>query len=650
VPSRWRCCLQWIAERKDTGFSFENLVLNHREWSTCPCKMHRQRSSSVPPSFSRFDAITAVAASGQESSYGDEPVTTRSQSVLVVEDNEGDAGLLIEYLSEARMEIRHVVCVADAVQALADRSFDFVISDLMLPDAQGLDSVRRLAPLSRNAPLIVFTGLDDEELALRAVQQGAQDYLVKGEVDPAMLRRTLRHARERKQVFDRLVHLNRHDILTGAVNRATLRDFIEASLVRARDEGVMFALLYIDLDRFKTINDNLGHDVGDEVLKRVALRLRQAVSESDVVARLGGDEFAVLLRELVSGSGALEAAKKILGDLEIPMVLRAGTIVVTASIGVACYPEVSTSADDLLKVADAAMYQAKKSGRNNALISGEMIEDRGGRAAMEADLQHALERGEFALHFQPQLMVSGRRVVGFEALLRWFRRGSTLVAPSSFIPLLEESGRIVAIGDWVIEAACRQLAIWRASGRSQLRMAVNLSARQFDRDGLVASVQRCIRTFDIPAYCLELEITESMLMSDASRTCVVLAELRDLGVRVAIDDFGTGFSSLSYLNQFSVDCLKIDRSFIHQMHAGDERSMITTAIVALGHNLGLEVIAEGVETMEQLTLLAESRCDLMQGYLLGRPDVAASFHDTGSAMIRDEGGKTIRMRRVREIK
>jgi diguanylate cyclase (GGDEF)-like protein len=387
--------------------------------------------------------------------------------------------------------------------------------------------------------------------------------------------------------------------------------------------------MYVDLDRFKAINDTCGHDVGDAVLCEVAERLHQAVRTSDVVARLGGDEFAVLLEDLCPASCPFELAERIRASLEQPIEVDGHKLVVTASIGVALYPEITGSIDDLLKAADAAMYLAKGRGRNNVQLSGAVPAELRARLAVAADLQHALERGELALQFQPQYTVDCQRVVAFEALLRWNRHGTVPMSPAEFIPLLEQNGRIVAVGEWVLQRACEQLAGWRAAGWTELRVAVNLSARQIAHPGLVACVERCLQRNGVPASRIELEITESMLMGDVHQATAVLGELRALGVRLAIDDFGTGHSSLAYLSRFAVDCLKIDRSFIHGVNADRERALIASTIVTLGHHLGLQVVAEGVETAEQLAFLSENHCDLVQGYLMGRPADAATFLDVG---------------------
>jgi diguanylate cyclase (GGDEF)-like protein len=582
-----------------------------------------------------FDPLELVTALGDAFDLHERRTRQRATSldqarVLLVEDNEGDAELVTEYLSEIwGAVVSRATRVEDAVRAIRDHTYHFIISDLTLPDARGLDAVRQLQPLAADTPFIVLTGIDDENLALQAVQQGAQDYLVKGQIDAPSLRRTLRHARERKQVYNRLFHLTRHDPLTGAANRAALRERLESALARARRRAQSFAVLFVDLDRFKAINDTCGHDVGDAVLCEVAERLHQAVRTTDVVARLGGDEFAVVLEDLFPTSCPFEVAERIRTSLEQPIDVDGHKLVVTASIGVALYPEITGTIDDILKAADTAMYVAKGRGRNNVQLSGEVPTELRARLAVAADLQHALERGELSLHFQPQYTVDCRQVVAFEALLRWNRNGNVPVPPAEFIPLLEQNGRIIAVGEWVLDRACAQLAGWRTAGWTELRVAVNLSARQIAQSDLVGCVQRCLRRHDVPARCIELEITESMLMGDVQQATAVLGELRALGVRLAIDDFGTGYSSLSYLSRFAVDCLKIDRSFIHEVNADRERALITSAIVTLGHHLGLQVIAEGVETTEQLAFLTEHRCDLVQGFLLGRPAEAATFHDAG---------------------
>jgi diguanylate cyclase (GGDEF)-like protein len=572
-------------------------------------------------------------------------------AVLIIQGCERDALLLTASLSEAGSIVHRARCLQDAVRALQHHRFDFVLSDLSLPDATGLDCVRQLHPLAAGAPLIVLTGIGEEDLGVQAIQAGAQDYLMSGQVDPGALRRTLRHARERKRMQDQLVHLTRHDALTGAVNRAALREHVAAALIRVARRDTPLAVMYLDLDRFKVINDHWGHDAGDTVLREVVVRLRSAVRSTDVVARLGGDEFAVLLDDFGSRPALHELAQRILRCLEAPIELSGARVAITGTIGVACSGERLRSADDLLSAADSAMYRAKRRGRNHVLVAEHDDAARHARELFTTDLHHALERGELVLHFQPQFAVMGERLVGFEALLRWQRPGNALVPPSEFIALLEDSGGIIAVGEWVIERACEQLAAWRSVGRSGIRIAVNLSARQFAGEQLVEWTRHCLQRFDVPARCLELEITETNLMANTQQTCAILAELRALGVRLAIDDFGTGFSSLAYLSQFAVDCLKIDRSLIEQLHVRGDGEVITNAIIALGHHLGLEIVAEGVETEEQLASLTAGRCDLIQGYLLGHPTTAQVLDASAiwsQAAPAPEPATTTRLRRLRE--
>ncbi|MCE9579401.1 MAG: bifunctional diguanylate cyclase/phosphodiesterase, partial [Deltaproteobacteria bacterium] len=353
--------------------------------------------------------------------------------------------------------------------------------------------------------------------------------------------------------------------------------------------------------------------------------MQELVRSSDVVARVGGDEFAVFLDDLDRTSRPVEVADRIVRALARPIHVADRALVVTASIGVACYPDVTGTVDDLLKAADSAMYLAKTCGRDNVQVYGASTAAAQERLALVAEVQHALERDEFSLHFQPQYALEDRRLVAFEALLRWRRASGEDVSPVTFVPMLEENGLIVAVGAWVLERACAQLAAWRADGHTSLRMAVNLSARQLERAGLVDCVGKCLARHQLPPPCLELEITESTLMNDVARTAAVLSELRAMGVRLAIDDFGTGYSSLAYLTRFAIDALKIDRSFVDNVTLDEERATVTRAIVTLGHHLGLEVVAEGVETVEQLAFLTAIGCDLAQGYLLGRPAVAAPF-------------------------
>ncbi len=439
---------------------------------------------------------------------------------------------------------------------------------------------------------------------------------------------------ERKRAAAKIEHMALHDSLTGLPNRVLLQDRAGRALLRAQRNSGGFALMLLDLDRFKQINDTLGHAAGDDVLKTVAQRLVHTVRASDTVVRMGGDEFAILLPEVMHAEQALEVANKILAAMAEDMLAAGHRLQVTPSVGVALFPEHGNELSTLLRNADAAMYDAKARGRNAAsLYCAAMSSQANMQFEMQAALRQALARDEFVLHYQPLVDADTGEVRALEALLRWQHPQRGLVPPADFIPLAEDTGLIVPIGTWVLGQACTDLARLRAQGRPGLRVAVNLSPRQFMADGLEESVVAALQATGLPGDALELEITESVLMSSLERTQLILSRLRALGVRFAIDDFGTGYSSLSYLANFPVQTVKVDRSFVRQIDSGEGTALLASAIVAMAHSLGLDVVAEGVETPAQCNHLIEVKCELLQGYLFSKP---VRFEQLAAAMAHAE--------------
>ena len=515
----------------------------------------------------------------------------------------------------------HAQSLSHAIEMLAERAFRLAVVDLELADSGGLETVLSLRHTVPELPLVVLGVLDDELVQNQVLKAGAQDYLVKSRLDEYNLRRSVRYALERKELEDRLTFLSQSDPVTGLPNRASLLQFLGRAVSRARSQDAKVAVLLLDLDRFKIVNDSLGHDMGDRLLKVVADRLRENLRDVDIVARLGGDEFAILLEGVSSDDEAVATAQRLLEALTPPARLNDYEIASTGSIGVALYPDHAESATELLQRADRAMYRAKQNGRDGyALYSDENEESRSGvleRLTFESGIRHALERDEYVVFFQPQLTLDRKRLVAVEALVRWNHPKAGLIPPGRFIPFLESSGLIKGVGDWVLRTSCHQVKLWQDEVFPELRLSVNLSARQFEGTDLVATVERALSESGLPATDLELEITESLLMRDTERTRATLQELKALGVRIAIDDFGTGYSSLAYLTTFPLDCLKIDRSFVHDITTNDDDRTVAEAIIGLGHNLRLDVVAEGVETEEQLGLL--SGCDGFQGFLISRP-------------------------------
>jgi diguanylate cyclase (GGDEF)-like protein/PAS domain S-box-containing protein len=429
-----------------------------------------------------------------------------------------------------------------------------------------------------------------------------------------------------KQYEERLHHLAHHDALTGLPNRVLFQQRFRESVGRARRSGGQTAVLFLDLDHFKNINDSLGHDVGDRLLLAVGKRLTENVREVDTVARFGGDEFALLLDFFEDNRALATVAQKLIDALARPFQIGEHQFFISASIGISCYPQDGKDIEVLFKNADTAMYRAKTEGRNNyQFFSVEMNARMLENLLMSNGLRRALERGEFLLHFQPRLDLVTGRVSGAEALIRWANPEMGLVPPGRFIPLAEESGLIEPIGEWVLKAACRQMRAWLDAGLPMERIAVNLSARQFRHPDLTRRVAAILRETGLPARHLELEVTESMVMHDPEKTTALLAGIKAMGIAIAIDDFGTGYSSLSYLKRFPIDFLKIDQSFVRGVPDDADDAAIVRAIVAMAKSLKLRVIAEGVETPEQRAFLEAQGCEEGQGYLFSRPVPAADF-------------------------
>ena len=425
---------------------------------------------------------------------------------------------------------------------------------------------------------------------------------------------------------EKIRYMAHHDALTQLPNRLLLQDRIGQAIAKAKRNDEVLALLFVDLDHFKTINDSLGHPIGDRLLQAVARRLLACTRAADTVARIGGDEFVVLLGDLDRPETARHVAQKVLEALSEPLALDGHALQVTPSIGIAAYPSDGEDVETLMRNADTAMYHAKQVGRNNfQFFTQAMNEAAQQRLQLENDLRYAVERGELVLLYQPQLDLRSGGIVGFEALVRWRHPQRGMVAPSEFIPAAEETGLIGAIGEWVLRAACAQAIDWHGAGHTTLQAAVNCSAKQFQEDGFVALIDDILRSSGMPAQRLELEITESVIIHHTAEVNARFQALEDMGVRISIDDFGTGYSSLSYLKRLSIHQLKIDQSFVRDIGTDPNDAAIVSAIVTIAHALGLEVVAEGVETAEQLSFLRAVGCDVAQGYLFSKPMPADEF-------------------------
>jgi diguanylate cyclase (GGDEF)-like protein/PAS domain S-box-containing protein len=680
--------------------------------------------------------------------------------LLLVEDNPADARLLQEMLNERDLngtEVSHVTTMSDAESHLGRHVFDIIVLDLGLPDAQGLEAVRRTHAAAPRLPLVVLTALDDESLAAQALQEGAQDYLIKGQIEPRGLLRALRYAIERKNmeealfaekeraqvtlncigdavvctdilgaitflnpvaetitgwslteaagqpitevfrtlnatsteptettaelailqirsvhlppscvlirrdgleipiedsiaaIHDRqgqaigavivfrdvsvaramarqITHSAEHDFLTGLPNRMLLNDRISQAIASARRHTRHVAALFLDLDGFKHINDSLGHPIGDKLLQSVANRLVACVRGADTVSRQGGDEFVVLLPDLQHAQDAAVMAGRILRDVAKPHLVDQHELHVTTSIGVSVFPDDGSDAETLIKNADTAMYQAKENGRQSFQFFKPAMNARAvERQSIEEGLRRALERQEFTLHYQPKIYIKTGAITGAEALIRWTHPTRGPISPAQFIPIAEDCGLILPIGRWVLRHAAQQAQAWVDAGLRPTTMAVNVSAMEFRHDDFLRGLFAILDESRLAPRALELELTESVLMKRVASTALILQTLRKRGVQVAIDDFGTGYSSLSYLRKFPIDTLKIDQSFVAQIDSGDDDAAIVTAVLGMARSLKLRVVAEGVETFEQLAFLHARHCEEAQGYYFSRPVPAEQF-------------------------
>jgi diguanylate cyclase (GGDEF)-like protein len=469
--------------------------------------------------------------------------------------------------------------------------------------------------------LVIVSSWEDEAISLRSVKAGAQDYLVKGHIDGANLHRVIRYAIERKRTELELVRLAHYDQLTSLPNRTLLRERVDHALARAMRSGSGVATLILDMDRFKEINDTLGHEVGDKLLIEAGQRIRASVRDQDTVARLGGDEFAVILEGVSEAREVLPVIERIIRSLSEVTAVGGHEVNSSTSVGIAMYPENGSDLSELLRAADLAMYQAKSAGRGGyRFFADAMQEEAQSRHALEWALRRAVETGEFELFYQPQICLRTGTVIGVEALLRWMSPTRGLLTPYHFIAGLEEFGLINEVGEWVLQTACEQVRKWHAMDLEPMRIGVNVSAQQFEDPLLIDKIRGALKETRMPPELLELELTESCLMSDPAQAGALLREIREVGVRISIDDFGTGYSSLTYLNEFPLNALKIDKSFVQSVESNDRGGPISNMIIGLGQNLGLEVIAEGVETEGQLRYMREHGCDIAQGYFYARPE------------------------------
>ena len=565
-----------------------------------------------------------------------------SAVVLVVDDDLSTRVALRCALQRDGFKVEEAADGQQALDMMERICPDVVLMDVMMPVMDGFTASARLQELPYGAavPVVMITALEDKASIERAFAAGASDYITKP-IHFAVVSQRVRRIVEASRAERHVRHLAYNDVLTGLPNRAQFMDLLDQHISRVRHNGHTLAVLFLDLDRFKNVNDTLGHDVGDRLLIAVARRIRHSVRANDCVARFGGDEYMVLLEDLVSSTAASIASQKICRALSRPFEIEGHDIYVSTSIGISLYPDDGRDVGTLLKHADSAMYRAKKDCTCYSFYEPGMEAVISEHMKMEGALRRAEERNELVVFYQPQALLATGALYGMEALVRWNHPERGLVPPVKFIPLAEETGQIVSLGAWVLRTACAQAKSWAEAG-TPLVVAVNLSGLQLRQCGFVDSVKAVLAETGLDPACLELEITESVLMEQAKETLSTLHQLKDIGVRLAIDDFGTGYSSLSYLKRFPVDTLKIDRSFVSDVISDPDDAALVTGIIALAHSLRLKVVAEGVEDAEQRDFLVRCGCDSIQGYLLGQPVppeifwskmLSADFGQTWSAPI-----------------
>ncbi len=522
-----------------------------------------------------------------------------------------------------------------ALSEILSEIYDICLINYEIANKQGLLLLCEANSHQCNTPLILLTDHDDTEIDLLAMVSGATDYLVKSTLNAQLLERSIRYGIERKQTEKKLLLANEqnrrlaeYDTLTGLANRNLFNKTLTEILARAKRSNLVVAVLFLDLDNFKAINDSLGHDIGDLLLQDIATRLRQSLRKTDPIFRLGGDEFTIIIEGDYDMNKIATVAEKIIHLIRQVFVLRGNQVFITASVGIATSLHLNLDAETLLKSADTAMYSEKqKGGNNHQFFTAKLNQQVLRRIAVEKNLRHAMEKKEFFLHYQPRVDLRTGLIVGVEALARWHNSELHTVPPLDFIPVAEDTGMICMLGEWVIQTACEQLQAWRAQGITQLpRMSVNLSIRQLNQENLVEVIQHILAVTQIAPAQLELEITESTIMNQPEANIAILDQLHALGITIAVDDFGTGYSSLAYLKLLPLDALKIDRMFVQDILL-DNNAVLVKAIITLGKSLGLLVVAEGVETKQQLDFLREHQCDEMQGYYFSQPVSADALTD-----------------------
>ncbi len=547
--------------------------------------------------------------------------------VLVVEAGDSASRMLRSAPSAGGFEVALAADVESAFSQLRGQVFDVAVLDLSLPEGNGVELLMKANEVLQALPVVVLADQPDEALALEALRFGAQDYLCKERIDAEDLARSVRHSLERHHLKVQLSearrrehHLATHDALTGLPNRHWLDEYLKRMIAAATRRGTGLAVLFLDLDGFKRVNDTLGHRAGDHLLKEVATRLSAVSRQNDAITRLGGDEFILMISDFADTHTPAQFAQKILQAVEQPYRVEGTDQWLTGSIGIALASSDGDTPEELIRCADIAMYQAKAEGRNRYFFYREGLNrEVAERASLVTGLREALNQDHLLLHYQPQIDLLSGELIGAEALIRWQHPERGLVSPGEFVPIAEESGLMGPIGLWVMRRALEERHRWQAAGHRGLRISVNVSAQQLSKEGFSGEVAQLLQEVGVGDGALEIEITESAVLSRAETIAQNLAALRTLGVGVALDDFGTGYSSLTLLQRLPVDTLKIDRSFVSKILTDQTTRVIVASLIELSKQLGITPVAEGVETDEDVDQLHALGCRQLQGYLLAKP-------------------------------
>lgn len=554
----------------------------------------------------------------------------RVRILLIVEEH-AEYRLLEHLLSSVRLnryQLSWCSTFGDAFKRITSQEFDLVLLDYHAFDGRGRSLLKSAISQNCDTPILVMTDSQDDVVDQEALKAGAADYLVKGKIDSHLLERALRYAMERKQSEKELLRRAHYDALTGVPNRILFRDRLEHALQLAKRGDRPFALLYIDLDGFKQVNDTLGHAAGDFLLQTVAKQLRQSVRSSDSVARIGGDEFTVLLEQVDSSADVVFVAQKIIEDISKPNLFNSRPYTVGCSIGIAMYPGAGEDADTLQRHADMAMYQAKsEKGNQFYFYSEEMNLEARNQLLLESDLRRGIRRCEFEVYYQPKVRLSSREIVGLEALVRWEHPERGTIGPESFVPLAEDTGLMSLIGYQVLHQVCQDIQWYKERGWLQPKVSVNLSYRQFLDDKLVEQVAKEMNKHGVLPGELEFELTEASISHNPEQVGLCLRALNHLGARLSLDDFGTGASGFIQLQKLPIDTLKVDRRFVANALSDKGDYAILAASISVAKALGKHVVAEGVETLEQIDLLQRMGCDEAQGYYFSAPMKPKALED-----------------------